>query len=458
MKLPIFLAAVALLLLFPLLTGAGEEPPRGPFGLSLVATGSGSKADIGDFYVSSDCALCHPRQWKELNGSMHSVAHLDPFYRRFAELAREEAGDEVYAYCSGCHSAAGVVSGLIPGTHDPDLPAEAKAGVTCDVCHQISALTGAGGPFHEPGNASFVLSPGRRKFGSLENIARNPAHTGEKKDFYSTSEYCASCHTIIHPGNGLRIEHTYDEWKGSVYAEKGIGCQDCHMRTVEDARKVARTLEPVPVRGRAAVKGEERSIAPHFFVGGNANADVLAGSEAHAAMAEARLKSAAEFAVTAPAAAKPGEEVSLEIAVTNVGAGHNLPTSLTELRRIWVRLVVTDAKGATLFTSGVLDDHGEIPKDAIRFGAETLDADGKVTFRPWEAVSFGFRRLIPPKATARDTLTFRVPATAAWPLAVRAELLYRSAPPHVVEEVMGDDAFEPKVVPMAEAAATIALP
>ena len=62
------------------------------------------------------------------------------------------------------------------------------------------------------------------------------------------------------------------------------------MRSVEDAVTVARTLKPVIVKGPSANEGALREIYPHYFVGGNANADTLANGAEHAAMAEARLK------------------------------------------------------------------------------------------------------------------------------------------------------------------------
>ena len=46
------------------------EPPRGPFGYSRLTTADGQPASIDDFYLSQDCALCHPRQWEEMRGSM----------------------------------------------------------------------------------------------------------------------------------------------------------------------------------------------------------------------------------------------------------------------------------------------------------------------------------------------------------------------------------------------------
>ena len=184
------------------------QPAEGPFGYTLLRTADNEPADVDFFFLNPDCAVCHPRHLAEVKGSMHSAAHTDPLYRSLAEQAREEAGEKVYTFCSGCHSPPGVASTLIPSKPEARLPAEAKAGVTCDVCHQVSALTGHEGPWKEPGNASFVLKPGRVKYGHSGIVAENRSHTGEKRDYFSKSEFCASCHTVIHPVNGLRIEHT----------------------------------------------------------------------------------------------------------------------------------------------------------------------------------------------------------------------------------------------------------
>ena len=440
---------------FALLLGLSafqQEPakPLGPFGLSQINTRDGKRASIDDFYLSQDCSLCHPRQWTELRGSMHDVAHEDSLYRHFAELAREEAGEEVYTYCSSCHSPAGVATGLIPLLAEQQLPPEARAGVTCDVCHQISDLRGEHGPLGEQGNASFILEPGRKKFGPYENISRNPAHSGARFEALGTSEFCATCHTVAHPVNGLRIEHTYDEWKNSIYAEKGIQCQDCHMNTVEDALIVARTLEPVKVMGTLARKGPEREISPHYFVGGNIDAATVGGGARHASMARERLRTAASLVIEAPVSVAPQGVFDLDVVVTNVAAGHDLPTSLTELREMWVRILAFDADGKVVFESGTLDPHGEIPEGSIRFGSGLVDAEGKPTIRPWEAVDFGWKRTVPPKGSARDRVRI-VLQKAKGPVTIEASLLYRVAPPHVLKEVMGEDAFDPEVIVMATA-------
>lgn len=431
---------------------APGSPAHGPFGLSLVGTPDGKPVSIDGFGLLDDCSTCHARQAEEFDGSFHSRSHHDPFYRAFAELARAEAGEATYAWCSGCHSPQSLVSGLVPGTPEAELPEKATSGVQCDVCHQIRALTGDTGPWKEPGNASFVLAPSKTKSAINADVQKNPAHGAERAEFLEKAELCASCHTVVHPTNGFRVEHTYDEWKKSVYAEKGIVCQDCHMRTVEQATLVARTLKRVDVLGKTSLmSAKERAIHPHLFVGGNADAEQLTGSAAHTAEAEARLKSAATLALEMPATIEKNGELALVVAVTNVGAGHALPTSLTELREMWVELTVRDADGRELLRSGRLDPEGELAPNTLRFGSELLDASGKRTFKLWEAASFAWKRCIAPKATERETFRVRVPADAHGPITAEAKLRFRSASPKLVRTVMKDAAFVPRIVEMASA-------
>ncbi len=386
---------------------------------------------------------------------MHLAAHTEPFYRGFAELARNEAGEDVYRYCSGCHSPAGVVANLIPSKKEHELPAEAKSGITCDVCHQIARLTGKEGPWGEPGNASVMLNPGAKKYTSTGLFEPNRAHTGEKRDFFSQSEFCASCHTVIHPINGLRIETTYEEWKGSPYAKKGIQCQDCHMRSPKDVAKVAESLRPVAVKGPRIVDGPTRDIAQHFFVGGNANAERLGGDGAHGKMAEAMLKFAARLELKAPAEYLPGKKLSLNVTVHNIAAGHNLPTGATELRQMWVELKIFDEKGKTLFQSGQPDAVGELPSDCIWFGASVVKRDGKHTIKLWEMERLTQKRTVPPKGSLTTPLKAELPKDLSGTIKIKARLLYRSASPRTVALAMKEKAFAPKIVEMAETEATV---
>ena len=423
----------------------------------MIRTADQAQADLDLFQSTETCGVCHPRQLEELKGSLHLASHTDPFYRAMAELTRKEAGPKVYAFCAGCHSPAGVVTGLIPAKPDGQLPAEAKSGVTCDVCHQISALTGAKGPWKEPGNASFTIQQGMVKFGNYDNVAENRSHSGEKNGIFGSSEFCASCHTVIQPMNGFHIESTYDEWKAGIYSQKGIQCQDCHMRTVEEAQKVAETLKPPVLLGKSIPTGADRPIYRHYFVGGNANADILAGGKSQAQMAEARLKGVARLELKTPAKATAGKEVVVDVVVHNVSAGHNIPPGVTEFRRMWVDLQIRDGKGKVLFRNPGLDEKGDPRPGAIAFGAIAGDGAGKATFRVWEMTQFLWKRTIPPKSFAHDTVRVTLPAGATGPISVDARLLYQSAPPHLIHEIMAKEAFTPKLVEMTKAKVTVDL-
>ncbi len=114
-------------------------------------------------------------------------------------------------------------------------------------------------------------------------LARNdrpdvPCAPKASPDFFAV-EACASCHN----------QHwTTDQWRASHYPAQGTDCSTCHMPAVERVRK----------------DGSKSQGSGHVFPG------------AHDA---AMLRKAAEFA-----ASRDGNDIVLT--VTNVGAGHNLPT------------------------------------------------------------------------------------------------------------------------------------
>ena len=68
---------------------------------------------------------------------------------------------------------------------------------------------------------------------------------------------------------------------------------------------------------------------------------------------------------------------------------------------------------------------------------------------------FLWKRTIAPKSFAQDTVRFKLPAGVAGPVTVEAKLLYQSASPQVVREIMGKEAFTPKVIEMATARTTV---
>jgi len=217
---------------------------------------------------------------------------------------------------------------------------------------------------------------------------------------------------------------------------------------------VAKTMKKPQNPGQPSTVGPKRdNMFTHEFVGANFTVPALLGAKGHAGMAEKRLKSAAELELIAPKNTKAGSMVTLGIKVTNVGAGHNLPTSLTEVRQLWLDVKVTDAGGKQIFRSGEVNEKGDLGQEARIFCAYAVDKDGKHTVKPWEIVRFEYVKTIPPKGSSLEAYSFLVPADARLPLDIKAVLRYRSYPQSVANLLLGKDAPVLPIVDMAEKSA-----
>lgn len=430
-----------------------SDPSEGrQFPLSLLSTESGETLESDWGYASEDCRECHPAQFGQWDGSIHSRAHKDSLYLAFAKLARKEGGEPMYRFCSGCHAPAAVASGEIPGGAGREETHHTDDGVSCVVCHSITGM----GTVHAGGgaNGSIVLGDGATMHGPIADPSKTPAHSSKHSPLHTKAELCSNCHTLTHPVNGTIIENTFEEWRKSPYAEAGIQCQDCHMRTVEQAAETARTMTTIAVPGRTTNGPEERpDVHVHTFIGASVNRDANLTSEFHAAEAEKRLRSAAKVEVAAPAKAARGAKSKLRVSVTNVAAGHSIPTSITELRQVWIDVRVTDADGAEVFRSGAVDAAGRVDPAASMFHSVLLDEKGEVTFLPWRAAKVAKERLIPAKSTVHEDYEFTVPAGAKGPLRVAAALNYRSAPQDKLDALFGKGTFTIRTVEMAAASA-----
>ncbi len=422
-----------------------------PFYPSLINTDTGAPVTPDKFESPDICSGCHADIYAQWKGSMHSNAFIDPVFSALWKLGAQETQGFTTNLCGGCHSAIGVVSSdiLFKDSEFHTSPI-AKEGVQCDLCHTIKDTVFLETPTYEPQNASIILAPGKVKRGPYKDSV-SPHHETSYSELHTRSQFCANCHQVFHPVNNFHIERTYDEWKYSIYAQNDIQCQDCHMMPIEKAIETAKTLKRPQNPGQPCMMGPKRdNMFTHEFVGANFTVTSLLGSKKHSAIAEKRLKSAAELEVIAPHTVSPGSLANITVKVTNVGAGHNLPTSLTEVRQMWLDVSVIDADGKELFRSGALNATGDLPEGARIFNASAVDKNGKHTVKPWEIVRFEYNKTIPPKGTAVENFSFLVSQSGKGPLAVKTVLRYRSYPQAVANMLLGKDAPILPVVDMAE--------
>ncbi len=454
----LILAAAMITLCLPVSQAPGQEDEKFPFFPSLINTSTGQPVAPDEFESAKVCQGCHGEIYRQWDGSMHSKAMVDPVFIALWKIGIRETNGAVDRLCMGCHTSIGTVTGGVTINHETleiKLSAIAEQGVQCDFCHTVAALNIANTPTLDPQNASLIMDPGDVKRGPYDD-AESPYHDTAYSEIHTRSEFCGSCHNVFHPVSHFPIERTYEEWKDSVYAQAGIQCQDCHMMPVAAAAETARTMKKVKNPGKASPMGPQREqVYTHEFVGGNFTVTALLGSEEHAGMARERLKSAAEMDLILPEDLSPGDLATFKVKVTNAGAGHNLPTSLTEVRQMWLDVTVSDAAGSEVFRSGALDPEGNIDPEAAVFKAWAVDAEGHHTVKPWEISHFERVRTIPPKGWDFERYSFLVPGQAAGPLTVRAVLRYRSYPQAVANFLLGEGATTLPVVDMAVAEAKL---
>lgn len=131
-----------------------------------------------------------------------------------------------------------------------------------------------------------------------------------------TSAMCEYCHSAGKRLVGKQTQ-TFLEWREDFY-KPGLGsqqCQDCHMpRTV---RKLAESFD-LPAR----------AVGRHLWTGSHS---------------PQRLPGALNLVIAQPNAGQPG----LEFHVTNIGAGHSVPSG-SNRRAVYLRVEVVDEGGKSV--------------------------------------------------------------------------------------------------------------
>jgi len=415
----------AIILAVALFVTPTKAPPAGPpsSGRATVKVTQSSFTDV------DICSGCHWRLYTQWSGSMHSLANSDPIYVALYDLANEDTGGKAEQHCAAsmCHTPAGFLAGENPFPHNKMSPI-ALRGVFCDFCHTVSRHRGIG-------DAAYVSSPGPVKRGPYKN-AESPYHLTAYSPLHTSAEFCGMCHNVSNPISGLKLETTYDEWKRSPQARRGIVCQDCHMK---------------PAAGKAAELAPRRSkVYSHRFTGANAVVPTLFGANDRRELAVKNLRSAARISVAS--VSRSGKKVRVRVRVSNVGAGHSLPTGVTELRQLWLALEVRYG-GEDVYNSGAVDADGVLDPRAHLFHVVLADGSGRPVTKVWRGVSVLIDHRVPAGKSVIETFQFNSPPGNR--LQVTARLLYRSAPQELVDELLPKRKIKIPVIEMTRLRTTI---
>lgn len=358
--------------------------------------------ETAHFAGSGVCASCH-NGLRDANGqdvsierdwatTMMANSARDPLWQ--AKVATErrrnpQLDDKIGDSCTRCHApmanvtlrADGAAHDLLHGgTPDPAHPNYdlAMDGVSCTLCHQIrddgllGTAEGASGEFSIDLSRRLAYGP---KASPAINPMRNmsgftPVHGAHMSD----SAVCGACHDLRTPvldDNGQLIQggaHSgfpeqmvYSEWENSAYADgmpQARSCQDCHMPTTDGVKLANRPrwLQPVD------------DFSRHTFLGANTlmldlidrHSEELGATAADfaPAIAAARqnLRQAAEIQI--PWARISGSELAFQVGIRNL-SGHKLPSGYPS-RRVFLHVVVRDARDRIVFESGRVEPDGSI--------------------------------------------------------------------------------------------------
>lgn len=442
----------------------------------LRGTGGGGSVDPAAWTNSAICAGCHTDIAKQWSTSMHHfMAQSDPYYVVQEDLAAKDVGEPFRAWCMGCHAPQALLAGQTKTDGTPhlfDTGSEAlnaelvqrahalDEGTGCLSCHTVSKIEGSG-PL-SGGNASLILSPDTRPtypFETSDSVtlrgvsdylirAMPEVHaTSLMQNVKGNSHLCAACHEEFAPGTGSVITSTYGEWEASAYnapddPTRNRSCMDCHMHA-----NVASIGTAVP--GQSTDRGPVMAnVVTHQFIGAQYHLIDL-HDPAAAAESVALLRSAATLAVRA-------EGTSVVARVTNTGAGHALPTGVSDFREMWVQIDVTDASGKVVLTSGALDAAGNLDPAAHLFKKVLNDKNAHaVGLKFWRYGRLDTDTTIP--ANGYRDESYALPPGTVFPVTVTARLMFRTFPQWITDVVIQrfSQMPPPKPVEIAAAFATL---
>ena len=103
------------------------------------------------------------------------------------------------------------------------------------------------------------------------------------------------------------------------------------------------------------------------------------------------------------------ETLNVAVSVSNIGAGHLIPTGIPGIREMWLEV-------------SVLNGQQVVATEKRPFAQELFDSEGKPAM-PWEAVRIGKDTRIRPKKTRVERLSFKLASAAD--VRVEAKLLER---------------------------------
>ncbi len=416
------------------------DGPHGKFFPSSAQTTDGKYIPSDYFLQSQACERCHADIYKQWEGSAHHFSSFNnQWYRKSIEYMQGVAGVQPSKWCAGCHDPALLFSGMMdkPVQENINTP-EAKAGLSCLMCHSIVQVKGTMGQgdftLEYPALHALAASKNpmiRRLHDFMVRLNPEPHRRVFLKPFMreQVPEFCSGCHKVhldvpVNHYRWIRGLNEYDNWQASgvsgqgarafYYPATAMMCADCHMPQLpsKDAGNVngfvhshrfpgANTAVPT-----ANEDPQQLDVSKRFLQDKQVTVDIFAVSPAGKEYAGAaagravRPELSTSFAVgeeaevltptgaagevraiTAPlgvvdAAVRRGDDVRVDVVVRTRKVGHFFPGGTVDAFDVWLELQAVDEKGQTIFWSGKIEDDGKGPVEKGAHFYRSLQIDG----------------------------------------------------------------------------------
>ena len=456
-----------------------------PFLPSNATTDTGQFIDPKSFLPAQYCGHCHQQAYAEWRQSVHANAFRNPWYIKNVHLLIQERGIEYTRHCEGCHNPIALTSGALTTGSPIDRSFDAD-GITCTTCHSIQKVD-------TRGTGSYVLAPpsalvdaqGKPIYGEVpdqEILAHLDRHSAAvMKDFYRSSEFCATCHKAALPRmlnhyKWQRAFTVYDEWQQASFSkqnplpfyvkDKVSNCQSCHM-----------PQERLTLKDYGAEGGK---IASHRWLGGNTLLYKYYGYDEQLAKTIDFLRNGPQktgvlnvdlFALErnsgkliAPLGSKgfdlaAGDVLTVSVVIQNKGIGHTLVPEQRDFYECWVEFEAKDGRGRTLMHSGGLLPDGSLDPSAHSFTNRLINDHGTLNdlHQVWDTRVVAYNNTIASGRAQIVRYRFKVPQDAEGPITITARVNYRRFNQHFIDYAMGQQHYPMPVVEMAARTRTLAL-
>ena len=456
-----------------------------PFLPSNATTDTGEFLSPKSFYTADYCGHCHQEahtQWRE---SAHSNSNRAPWYLRNVGLLNTEKGIEFSRHCEGCHDPIALVSGALTEGAPKKRPYD-QDGVTCSVCHSISKGDTRGTGSYVMGVPAVLVDedgkPITREVSDSEILTHLDRHSkAVMKDFYKTSEFCASCHKAALPKalndyKWQRAIFLYDEWQNSSFAKQSplpfytkdsvSTCQTCHMQ-----REAVKTTDYGAKKGQLASHrwlgantvvpkyygfDEQASRIVQFLQNSVFNVDIFAlerGEQADGLASQ--TASGTPQSVIAPlglASFKivPGELVTANVIIQNKGIAHSHVPEQRDMYESWVAFTVKDATGKIIDDSGFIKNNGDLDERAHSFTNRLINVKGELNghHEVWDNRVVAYNNTIQSGRSQLVRYSFHMPHTATGDVTVTATVKYRRFNQHFMDFGVNKNHYEMPTVDM----------